>query len=159
MADPFDLLFASTTDRDVDADLLAEFFWSTIARHTLLVVDQTVDKNIYGEPEAEPVYTESDPFPIAIILDPDQETLDKFGYDTKREAIGVFCVPILTELDLEPKVGDRINFTFTDADGDTTVEQFIVNESSPASFLRQHGYPYQMSVGLDRTQKKKVTPT
>ena len=158
MADPYVQLFNSDLDKDTDASLVAEFYWSTISRYTILVLDQTAAKNILGEPTAEPSYSETDAIPVHMKLDPEEEWLIKFGYDRTRDAACFFSSKILADASLSPKVGDRINFSFTNEAGGSVVEHFIIMEISPESFVRQKGYPFQVAAALKRTHKKKVTP-
>ncbi len=157
MADPYAQLFNTDLDRDTDADLVSEFYWSTISRHTILVIDQTAATNLYGEPSAEPDYDESVSIPVHVKLDPEEEWLIKFGYDRTRDAACFFSSKILETKSLSPKVGDRLNFSFVNETGSTVVEHFIIMEISPESFVRQKGYPFQVAAALKRVHKKKAT--
>ena len=157
MADPYEQLFNSDLDKNTDNALLVEFFWSTISRYTFLINDQTVTKNIYGEPAAEPVYTETAAIPVHVKLDPEVELLEKFGYDRTRDAMFFLSTSILSTAGINPKVGDRINFTFTEPGGSGVVEHMEIMEISPESFVRQKGYPFQVAGALKRTHKAKKT--
>lgn len=94
--------------------------------------------------------------PIHIKLDPETEELDKYGYDRKRDALLYFSVPILEEVGLSPKVGDRVDFDFTHL-GISIVEQFELHEVSPVDFQRQTEYSYTVVAAVDRTQKALTT--
>ena len=151
-----DLLFTDSVDSDTDEDMIEEMYWSMIQRHPLHILDQTAAKNIYGEPESEPSYSTISPdIPIHIKLNPEEELLDKYGYDRVRDAIAWFSSKILRDRGLAPKDGDRIDFTFVNETGATVVEHFEILEISPWDFVRQAKVPYQITVAMDRTHKAK----
>ncbi|MCG8435864.1 MAG: hypothetical protein MJA83_17715, partial [Gammaproteobacteria bacterium] len=139
--------FTDQCDTDLDECLVEEFYFSNFPRPNFLILDQTTPKNIYGEPAdlaAENAYTLLDPpMPIFIQLDPEEELLDRYGYDRKREAVAWFSAKILRDRNIQPKVGDRIECEYSDALGGLVVEHFIINEISPTEFFRQSRNPYQ----------------
>jgi len=152
----FELMYVSETDRETDEEMIEELYYSEIQRHPLHILDQTQPKNIYGEPEGEPVYTTVDPpIPIHIKLDPEEEILEKYGYDRKREAMIWFCAKILRDRDIHPKDGDRVDFIFTNDAGQTVLEHLIINEISPVDFSRQSQNSYQVTAAANRTHKAK----
>jgi len=151
------LLFADVIDTATDEAMVEELYWSMIQRHPLHILDQTKTKNIYGEPTEEPSYkTVSPSIPIHIKLNPEEEELNKYGYDRTRDAIAWFSKKILEDIGLSPKVGDRIDFTFQTELGATVVEHFEIHEISLEDFARQIGYAYQVTAAMDRTHKAKM---
>lgn len=156
----FQQLFTEQIDICTDEEMVEEMYWSMIGRHPFHILDQTITKNIYGEPATEAdidgAYTTLDPeIPIHIKLDPDEEYLEKYGYHRKRDMIAWFSSKILRDRGLNPKVGDRIDFRYTDSSGGATLEHFIITETSTTDFLRHNRVPYQLNVGCMRTQFKK----
>lgn len=150
-------LFIEDVDRQTDERLVEEMFFSMVARHPYYQLDQTAAKNIYGEPSGEPSYTRIRPLlPIHVKLDPEKAELDKYGYDRDREVLFFFCNKILRDRELKPKVGDRIDFLFTDVNGVTTVEHLIINQCSAEDFSRQQKVPYQMVAAGNRTHKQRI---
>ncbi len=114
--------------------------------------------NLYGEPVVEPTYTVVSPqIPIHIKIDPEAEELEKYGYDRTRDAIIWFSAKILRDAGLSPKVGDRVNFTFTNEAGSTVLEQFEIHEASPVDFARQSKSHYHVGCAADRTHKTKIS--
>ncbi len=152
-------LFCDITDTDLDECLIEELFFSMIARHPFHVLDETVNKNIYGEPAAladENAYTTLDPeIPIHIELDPEEEDLLKYGYDRQREAVFWFSSKIMRDRSISPKVGDRIDVAYKNPLGLTVLEQFIINEISFEDFQRQTLVPTMLGAAGNRTQKAK----
>jgi len=158
------LLFTEVLDTDVDEEMVAEMYWSMVQRHPLFIIDQAAGNNIYGEPSGDPElgpiqpsYAASDPveLPMHIKLDPEEELLNKYGYDRVRDAVVWMSSKILRDLSLNPKVGDRIHFTYVDAAGSTILEQLEIHEASPFDFVRQAKVPYQVTYACDRTHKEK----
>lgn len=151
--------YVDPCDTDLDECLLEEFYYSTFPRPRFLILDQTVAKNIYGEPESladEDAYSLLDPpIPIFIQLEPEEELLDRYGYDRKREALAWFSSKILRDRGILPKVGDRLECEYSDPLGNTIVEHFIINEISPTEFFRQNRNPLQYAAAIDRTHKAK----
>lgn len=152
----YELLFTEEVDSDTDQDMVEEMYWSMIQRHPLHILDQAASKNLYCEPEGEPSYTTVDPpIPIHIKLDPEEEILDKYGYDRIRDAVIWFSSKILRDRSIQPKVGDRVDFVYLNEAGGTVVEHLEIHEISSWDFARQAKIPYQITVAADRTHKSK----
>jgi hypothetical protein len=132
-------------------------------RHPFYVHDVTAGNNIYAEPSGNPetgavhpTYTLFEPaFPFQVKLNPEEEELDRYGYDRKREALVSFSTKILRDLNLEPKVGDRFDFIFASTLGSQVREHFEILEISPVDFQRQTLIPTQVVAAADRTHKAK----
>lgn len=151
-------LFVDDIDTDTDEEMVEEMYFSMVGRHAWYQLDQEVLLNIYGEPEAEPVYVKVIPdIPIQIKLDPEAEELNKYGYDRTREAVIWFCRKILRDRNLSPKDGDRIDFQFKTETGLTVIEHLIINEISPWDFQRQGSQFYQIQAAANRTHKAPVS--
>ena len=161
--DPPDLLFTCQDDIDTDQCIVQEFFYSHFRKHPYYIVDQSIAKNIYGEPagdpevaEVSPVYTVADPlFPFQIKLNPEEEELNKFGYDRTRDALVIFSFQLMRSISIAPKVGDRFDFVFTNESDLQVVEHFEILEISPVDFQRQTKVPTQIVAAADRTYKSK----
>ena len=167
MADPaFELMYTDQDEVDLEEELIEEYYYSSIQRHEFLVLTQPGGSglNIYGEPGGDPetaaigpTYSSGGSIPIAIKLDPEEELLDRYGYDRTRDAICWFSRKIMDDLGINPKVGDRINFSYVVDTGSTVVEQLIINEVSPVDFQRQTKVAFNISAACNRTHRDKVT--
>lgn len=155
MNDPaFNLLFVEDVDRETDEGMVEEMYYSMVQRHPYYVLDQEVALNLYGEPEGEPSYRQITPdIPIQVKIDPEAEELNKYGYDRTRDALLSFSAKILRDSDLMPKVGDRLDYVFKDANGSEVIEHLELHEVSAADFSRQTLVSYQMTAAADRTHK------
>ena len=159
------LRFVDDVDKATDEAMIEEMYWSMIQRHTLYVIDQTesgAEPNLYGEPSEDPEqgamspdYDAGHTFPMQIKLDPEEEELNKYGYDRTRDAIIWMSTKILRDLGISPKVGDRIDFTFITELGATVVEHLEITDASAWDFARQAGAPYQVTYSAVRTHKAK----
>ncbi len=150
----FEQLFADQADQTTDENLLEELYYSMIARHEYLVLDQSAAKNLYGEPSAEPSYTTAGSFPIQIKLKPEEADLSKYGFRRPRDAIVWMCKKVLVTYQVVPKVGDRINFQYSHPiSGVAIKEQFEIMNVSNWDFQRQTKIPYQIMAAVLRTHK------
>ena len=86
-------------------------------------------------------------------LDPEEEELNRYGYDRTREVIILMSRKILYDNNLQPKVGDRIDFTYRNALGAVINEHLIINELSPVDFQRQLVDNYSFGAAGNRTHK------
>lgn len=154
VADCIEQLFVDPRDALTDECMVAEMYYSHIARHKLYILDQAAGTDLYGDPVDEPRYTQIVELPIHIKLDPEQEELNRYGYDRTREVILWFSRKILHDLDIVPKVGDRVDFTYRSPTGSIINEHIIINELSPVDFQRQLIDYYSMSGAGNRTHKK-----
>lgn len=150
----FDQLFASPRDVLTDEAMVTEMYYSHIARHRLFVLDQSAGTDLYGDPAAEPVYSTIVEMPIHIKLDPEEEELIKYGYDRTREVVMWFSRKICYNLEIIPKVGDRVDFTFRNPLGGVVNEHFILNEFSSADYQRQLLDYYSFTAAGNRTHKR-----
>lgn len=149
-------LFTDACDIKVDECMVEEMYYSMIGRHELHILDDAgTVKNIYGEPALgeTPQYTQTVTIPMHIKLDPEAEELDRFGYDRTREAVVWFSRKILKDLGIDPKVGDRIDFTYRSTLGSVINEHLIINEISLWDFQRQAKHFYQITAACNRTHK------
>lgn len=150
----FNLLFSQVEDHSIDEAMVEEMYFSMIQRHPFYILNQTAAKNIYGEPTGEPSYTTlSPPIPIHVKLDPGEEDLSRYGYDNTRHAIVSFSAKILRDRSLVPKVGDRIDFIYSNNNGQTVIEHLILTQCSQTDFQRQTRNPYHVTAAADRTEK------
>lgn len=148
--------FVDPVDVAADEALVEELYWSQISRPAWYQIDQSIEKNIYGEPvdqaTIDAAYTLVTPsIPIHIKLNPEQEYLEKYGYDRQRDAVLWFCQKILRDRGLaSPKNGDIVIFAFEDNSGETVAEYFEIQGSSPVDFQRQTFNSYQISADAIR---------
>lgn len=149
-----DQLFADPRDVLTDECMVAEMYYSHIARFPLHILDQTQGTDLYGDPADEPVYSRTIELPIYVKLDPEEEELNKYGYDRTREFILWFSRKILHDLNIEPKVGDRVDFAYRSPTGDIINEHLIINEISPVDFQRQLIDHYSVTAAGNRTHKR-----
>lgn len=158
--DPYKQLFADPRDVLTDECMVEEMYYSHLSRHPLHILNQAAGTDLYGDPAAEPVYDRTIEMPMFIKLDPQETLLNKYGIDLRREAVIWFSRKICHDLGIEPKIGDRVDFTFRTAVGGVVNEHLIINEFSPWDFQRQLVDHYGFIAGADRTQKKyKPDPT
>lgn len=149
-----DQLFNDPRDAITDECMVEEMFYSHIARHPLHILDQSQGTDLYGDPAAEPVYSQTIEIPILVKLDPEEEHLDRYGYSRTRDVIMWFSRKIVHDEGINPKVGDRVDFTYRAPNGDVINEHLIINEISPTDFQRQIIDYYMLSVAGDRTHKR-----
>lgn len=151
-----DQLFADPRDTLTDECMVEELYFSHLARHRLHVLNQGANggADLYGDPKQEPVYDKTFELPMLIKVDPEEEELNKYGYDRSREFMIWFSRKILHDLDLAPKVGDRIDMTYRTPTGDVVNEHIIINEISPADFQRQLIDYYSLLAAGNRTHKR-----
>jgi len=147
-------LFADPRDVLTDECMVEEMYYSHFSRHKLHILNQSRGTDLYADPAAEPLYDRSLEMPMLIKLDPQETLLQKYGIDLKRDAVIWFSRKICVDSQYEPKIGDRIDFTYRTAVGDVVNEHLILNEFSPWDFQRQLVDHYSYIAGADRTQKK-----
>ena len=149
-----DQLFVDPRDEITDESMLEEMYWSMLSQHHLYILNTGSGTDLYGDPASEPVYDSSVQMPMLIKLDPEEQVLDKYGFDRKREAVIWMSRKICHDLGLVPKIGDRIDFTYRTAVGGIVNEHLILNEFSAKDFQRQLVDHYQYVGAADRTLKK-----
>lgn len=151
----FEQLFADPRDTQLDECMLEELYYSSFARHPLHIFDNTVDADLYGDPLSEKnLYPTTVTIPMLIKTDPEEEDLSKYGYDRTREFIIWFSRKILHDNGVNPKVGDRIDFTYRSPVGTIINEHIIINEVSPVDFVRSTIDHISISAAGNRTQKR-----
>lgn len=149
-----DLCFADPCDQVLDEQMIEEMYWSHIARHKLHILNHAATgADLYGDPDGEPVYDQTVELPVHVKLDPEEEELNRYGYDRNRDAILWFSRKIVRDLSIEPKVGDRLDFTYRTPSGSVVNEHLIITEISYADFQRQNSDYYQISASANRTER------
>ena len=148
-------LFSDPRDVLTDEQMIEEMYFSHIARHRYHILDQSANSgtDLYGDPTKEPIYSTTITIPIYIKFDPEEEELDKYGYDRTREFMLWLSRRTARSNNLAPKVGDRIDVTYRTALGDVVNEHVIINEMSPADFQRQLIDHYSYAGAGNRTHK------
>lgn len=148
-------LFADPRDTLTDECMVEEMYFSHLAPHRLHILDQSANggTDLYGDPAKEPVYSQTYKLPMLIKLDPEEEELNKYGYDRTREFMIWFSRKICHDLGIVPKVGDRIDMTYRDPVGAIINEHIIINEISPVDFQRQLIDHYSILAAGNRTHK------
>jgi hypothetical protein len=159
--EPYKQLFTEVGDVLVDECMVEEAYYSMIPRFRLHILNQTKEgTDLYGDAKREPIYDRTILIPINIELRPQESLLTKYGMDEKREAIATFSKKICHDLGYEPKVGDRIDFTYRTSGGAVVNEHFIIVQMAASDFQRQLIDNFTLTAGLERTQYKyKPDPT
>jgi len=149
-----DQLFADPRDVLTDECMIEEMYFSHLAKHPLHILNQSKEgTDLYGDPKNEPIYDKTVEMPMLIKLDPEVEELNKYGYDRTREVVIWFSRKILHDLSVDPKVGDRIDYTYRTAINAVVNEHFIINEISPTDFQRNLIDNYSVVAAGNRTHK------
>lgn len=159
--DPYNQLFADPRDELTDECMVEEMYYSHLSRHPLHILNQSQEgTDLYGDPKNEPIYDKTVEMPMLVKLDPEETYLDKYGLDRKREAVIWFSRKICKDLNVLPKIGDRIDFTYRTPSGSVVNEHLILTQISPWDFQRQLVDHYNFIAGAERTHLKyKPDPT
>lgn len=115
-------------------------FEKTMARYPWYVINQAGKPlNAYGEVEeglGEPVFLAPVQVAMRVILEPEKQTLERYGIQNPRDALVEHSLAHLVEIGLTPKIGDRFNFNNEQYEimGDGN-EGYIWNLKNPLRFV------------------------
>jgi hypothetical protein len=137
-----------------------EYYQTQAGRYPYYVIRKdSPELNLYGEPAAiqqgEDVKTQEAVLerfgviqtdgssvdcdvPMLVALEPGQRTLDKWGLDTKAEAVVTLSIAVCETMGLQPQVGDR--FILVDPRSGRRV-QYELMDPKPADYILNTGIP------------------
>jgi len=142
---PKDLLFIERKIAEAYTLHQARYPW-----HSLKALsEQPHTPNVYEETDYEDSLTLAayhDPvqMPLVMILEPEQDILDRFGLDEPQEALALASQKIMRDMGVLPKIGDRFDFNEW---------QFEIKTCKPGSWFSNAKAPCEWVFTLDKVHE------
>ncbi len=127
-------------------------FETTQSRYTWWVIDSDGKPlNQYGEVaegQGEPVFAPHGTLvAMRVILEPEKQTLERYGIQHPRAALVEHCVAHLAAIALVPKIGDRFDFN---------LEQYEIMGDGDEGFIWNQKNPLRVVMGANKAQRIKA---
>ena len=110
------------------------------------LAEQPHETNIYNEIDYEDSlelaeYHDPVHMPLVVVLEPEQDLLDRFGLDEPMEALAVASQKIMRDMGINPKIGDRFDYNEW---------QFEIKTCKPGSWFSNAKAPCEWIFTMDK---------